>query len=113
MAIPKLSAPTYELELPLSKKRITYRPFLVKEQRNLLMAMESSDATSIQNAVKDVLYNCTLTENLDVEKLPIIDKNRVLLGLITVKDIEKKQSYPKKHPEHDLKNYLWHNSLIV
>jgi hypothetical protein len=73
MALPKLDVPTYEIELPVSKKKIKYRPFLVKEQRNLLMAMESSDATSIQNAVRDILHNCTLTEGIDVEKLPIID----------------------------------------
>lgn len=73
MALPKLDVPTYEIELPVSKKKIKYRPFLVKEQRNLLMAMESNDATSMQIAVKDILYNCTLTEGIDIDSLPIID----------------------------------------
>ena len=73
MALPKLDVPTYEIVLPVSKKKIKYRPFLVKEQRNLLMAMESSEANTIQQAVKDILYNCTLTEGIDIDKLPIID----------------------------------------
>ena len=73
MALPKIDVPTYEIDLPLSKKKVRYRPFLVKEQRNLLMAMESSDSNSIQQAIRDILYNCTLTEGIDIEKLPIID----------------------------------------
>ena len=73
MALPKIDVPTYELELPVSKKRIKYRPFLVKEQRNLLMAIESSDSESLQIAIRDILNNCTLTENIDIDALPIID----------------------------------------
>jgi hypothetical protein len=65
--------PTYEIELPLSKTKIKFRPFLVKEQRNLLMALESNETASIHQNVKDILYNCTLTEGVDIEKLPIID----------------------------------------
>jgi hypothetical protein len=73
MALPKLDVPTYDVELPLSKKKIKYRPFLVKEQRNLLMAMESNDSDSIQNAIKQILHNCTLTEGIEIDNLPIID----------------------------------------
>jgi hypothetical protein len=73
MALPKIDIPTYELELPISKKKLTFRPFLVKEQRNLLMALESEDTTSIQNSIKQILNNCTITENVDINKLPIID----------------------------------------
>ena len=73
MALPKLDVPTYEIELPLSKTKIKYRPFLVKEQKNLLMAIESNESSTIQQNVKDILYNCTLTEGIDIEKLPIID----------------------------------------
>ena len=73
MALPKLDVPTYELILPLSEKKIKFRPFLVKEQRNLLMALESNDAESIQNCVRDVLDSCTLTEGINISKLPIID----------------------------------------
>jgi hypothetical protein len=81
MALPKLDVPTYEIELPVSKQKIKFRPFLVKEQRNLLMAIESSDSTTIQQAVKDILYNCTLTENVDIERLPIIDVEYYFLNL--------------------------------
>lgn len=73
MALPKIDVPTYEIELPVSKKKIRYRPFLVKEQRNLLMAMESNESGSVHDAIRDILYNCTLTEDIDIEKLPIID----------------------------------------
>ena len=81
MALPKLDVPTYDIELPVSKKKIKYRPFLVKEQKNLLMAMESSDSEAIQSAVRDILYNCTLTENVDIEKLPIVDIEYYFINL--------------------------------
>jgi hypothetical protein len=73
MALPKLDVPTYELELPISKLKIKYRPFLVKEQRNLLMAIEANDSITIHQNVKDILNNCTITEDVDIDKLPIID----------------------------------------
>jgi len=73
MALPKIDAPVYEIVLPLSKKKLKYRPFLVKEQRNLLMAMESKDYDTIEQNIKQVLHNCTLTENVDVDELPVID----------------------------------------
>lgn len=81
MALPKIDVPTYEIVLPVSKTKIKYRPFLVKEQRNLLMAIESSDSTTIQQNIKDILYNCTLTEGVDIEKLPIIDVEYYFINL--------------------------------
>lgn len=72
MALPKIDTPTYELTLPVSKKKIKYRPFLVKEQRNLLMAMESNETEEVHRAIKDVIENCTLTK-LKVDELPVID----------------------------------------
>jgi hypothetical protein len=81
MALPKLDTPTYELELPVSKKQIKYRPFLVKEQRNLLMALESNDSSATQNAIRDILTNCTITESIDIDKLPIIDIEYYFLNL--------------------------------
>lgn len=81
MALPKLDLPTYEIELPLSKKKIKYRPFLVKEQRNLLMAIESGETNTVQQNVKDILYNCTLTEGVEIEKLPIIDVEYFFINL--------------------------------
>jgi hypothetical protein len=73
MALPKIDSPVYELTLPLSKKHIRFRPFLVKEQRNLMMAMESDDKETVEKNIKQVLHNCTLTEGIDIESLPIID----------------------------------------
>ena len=81
MALPKLDVPTYEIELPVSKRRIQYRPFLVKEQRNLLMAMESNDVETIQRSVRDILNNCTLTEGIDIDKLPIVDIEYYFINL--------------------------------
>lgn len=81
MALPKLDVPTYEIELPVSKTKVKFRPFLVKEQRNLLMALESNESSAIQQNVKDILYNCTLTEGIDIEKLPIIDVEFYFINL--------------------------------
>ena len=81
MALPKIDVPTYEIELPISKIKIKYRPFLVKEQKNLLMALESNESQSIQQNVYDILYNCTLTEGIDINKLPIIDVEYYFINL--------------------------------
>ena len=81
MALPKLEVPTYELELPLSGKKIKYRPFLVKEQKNLMMAMESGDAETIQYNVREILNVCTLTPGIDVDELPIIDIEYYFINL--------------------------------
>ena len=79
--LPKLDVPSYEIDLPLSKKKIKYRPFLVKEQKNLLMAMESKESDTIHHAIKDILNNCTLTEGIDLDKLPIIDIEYYFINL--------------------------------
>ena len=81
MALPQLDLPTYELLLPVSQKKIKFRPFRVKEQRNLLMAMESSEAQNIQQSVQDILNNCTLTEGIDISALPIIDVEYYFINL--------------------------------
>jgi len=81
MALPKLDVPTYELTLPLSNKRVKYRPFTVKEQRNLLMAMEANDSETIQQAVGDILNNCNLTEGIQIDKLPIVDVEYYFINL--------------------------------
>lgn len=81
MALPKIDAPVYEIDLPLSKKHIRFRPFLVKEQRNLFMAMESNDKETIEKNIKQVLHNCTLTQNINIDKLPIVDVEYYFLNL--------------------------------
>jgi hypothetical protein len=81
MALPVIDVPTYFIELPLSKKKIKFRPFRVKEQKNLLMAMESKDTETINNIVKDVLTVCTLTEGIDIDQLPVIDAEYYFINL--------------------------------
>lgn len=72
MALPKLSHPTFELEIPSTKQKIRYRPFLVKEEKILLIAQSSEDPKEIIYAVKQVLQNCCLDE-LDVDQLTTFD----------------------------------------
>jgi hypothetical protein len=81
MALPKIDTPVYEIELPLSKKNIRFRPFLVKEQKNLLMALESDDTDTISNNIRQILNNCTVSNDVDIEGLPIIDIEYYFLNL--------------------------------
>ena len=80
MPLPKIDVPVYELTLPLSKKNIKYRPFLVKEQRNLLMALQADDTETIEQNIRQVLINCTLGD-IDVDSLPITDVEFYFLNL--------------------------------
>lgn len=81
MALPRIDTPVYDLELPLSKKTIKFRPFLVKEQKNLMMAMEADDKETIEKNIRQVLTNCTLTEGIVIDKLPVIDVEYYFLNL--------------------------------
>ena len=67
MPLPKLNTPTYELTLPSSNRKVKYRPFLVKEEKILLIAMETEDEKEMQNAVKQILKNCILTRGISVD----------------------------------------------
>jgi hypothetical protein len=80
MALPKIDTPTFELTLPLSKKKITFRPFLVKEQKVLLMSKEAEDKETIIRSMKQVLQNCTLSK-IDIDSLPIVDIEYYFLNL--------------------------------
>ena len=80
MALPKIDTPTYEITLPVSKQKLKFRPFLVKEQKILLMAMESGEKTVIENNIRQVLQNCAL-DAIDVEQLPLIDIEYYFLQL--------------------------------
>mgnify|MGYP003310141052 CR=1 FL=1 len=73
MPLPKIATPTYELELPSTGKTITYRPFLVKEEKLLVIALESEDTKQITNAIKAVIKACVLTKGIKVETLPTFD----------------------------------------
>tara|TARA_B100002019_G_scaffold5964_1_gene4810 strand:- start:12438 stop:13151 length:714 start_codon:yes stop_codon:yes gene_type:complete len=80
MALPSLGYPTYELELPSSGKTVKYRPFLVKEEKVLLLALESSEEKQITNAVKDLIKNCVLSR-IKVDSLPSFDLEYLFLRI--------------------------------
>ena len=73
MPLPTIATPTYELELPSLKKKIKYRPFLVKEEKLLVLALESEDTKQITTAIKTVLKSCIQTRGIKVESLPTFD----------------------------------------
>jgi len=81
MALTKIDVPVYELDLPLSKKHIRFRPFLVKEQKNLLMAMETDDGETIERNIRQVLNNCTITDDVEIDKLPVVDVEYYFINL--------------------------------
>ena len=81
MPLPKIATPTYELELPSSGETIKYRPFLVKEEKLLVIALESEDNKQITNAIKVVLKNCILTKGIKVETLPTFDIEYLFLNI--------------------------------
>ena len=81
MPLPKIATPTYELELPSTGKSIKYRPFLVKEEKVLVIALESEDNKQITNAIKAVLKSCILTKGVRVESLPTFDIEYLFLNI--------------------------------
>jgi len=81
MPLPKISTPTYELVIPSTGKKIKYRPFLVKEEKILIIAMESEDTSQITNAVKDVIKNCIITRGIKVEELSTFDIEYLFLNI--------------------------------
>jgi hypothetical protein len=81
MPLPKISTPTYELELPSTEETIQYRPFLVKEEKLLVIALESEDTKQITTAIKTVIKNCILTKNIKVESLPTFDIEYLFLNI--------------------------------
>mgnify|MGYP002622475868 FL=1 len=81
MPLPKISTPTYELALPSTGKKIKYRPFLVREEKVLIIAMESEDEKQIAEAVKDVISNCIITRNVKVDELSTFDIEYLFLNI--------------------------------
>jgi len=81
MPLPKLDVPIYELKLPSNGKKISYRPFLVKEEKILLMAVEGEDQNEMITAIKQILNNCVLTKGVKIDKLPLFDLEYILLHL--------------------------------
>ena len=81
MPLPKIATPSYELELPSTGKTISYRPFLVKEEKLLVIALESEDTKQITNAIKAVIRACVLTKGVKVESLPTFDIEFLFLNI--------------------------------
>jgi hypothetical protein len=81
MPLPKIVTPTYELELPSTGQLIKYRPFLVKEEKILLLALESENTKDITTAIKSVIKNCIHTKGIKVESLPTFDIEYLFLNI--------------------------------
>ena len=81
MALPKINTPTYELTIPSNGKKIKYRPFLVREEKILILALESEDTKQITTAVVDILSECVLTKNIDITKLATFDIEYLFLNV--------------------------------
>jgi hypothetical protein len=81
MPLPKINTPTYELELPSNGKKIKYRPFLVREEKILIMALESEDMKQISNAIKTVISECILTRGIKINDLSTFDIEYIFLNV--------------------------------
>ena len=81
MPLPKINTPTYELTLPSNKKKIKYRPFLVREEKILVLALESEDQKQITDAIIQIIGDCLITKNIDVTKLPTFDIEYLFLNV--------------------------------
>tara|TARA_B100000965_G_scaffold342041_1_gene311070 strand:+ start:1195 stop:1917 length:723 start_codon:yes stop_codon:yes gene_type:complete len=81
MPLPKISTPSYELIIPSTKKKVKFRPFLVKEEKILILAMESNNPTQVANAVKDVISSCILSRGIKVESLSTFDIEYLFLNI--------------------------------
>jgi hypothetical protein len=90
MGLPKLDIPFFELDLPISERKIKYRPFLVKEEKILLIAQESGDADSLVNALIQIVNNCVVDE-IDVGELPMVELEYIFLNL-RAKSVDNKQT---------------------
>ena len=81
MPLPKIVTPSYELNLPSNGKKISYRPFLVKEEKILILAIESDSLKEISRSIKDILKNCILTKGVKVDELPTFDIEYLFLNI--------------------------------
>ena len=81
MPLPKIATPTYELELPSTGKSIEYRPFLVKEEKLLVLALESENTKEITTAIKNVIKSCIQTKGIKVDALPTFDIEYLFLNI--------------------------------
>lgn len=132
MALPKLSHPTFELEIPSTKQKIRYRPFLVKEEKILLIAQQSNDPQDMIFAIKQVLQNCSI-DSVDVDTLTTFDieyffiklRSKSINNVVTLRyrDLEDDQIYEFEvdlekievdyNPEHENTVQISDNTLLV
>jgi len=80
MTLPKIEVPTYELTLPSTDLKVKYRPFLVKEEKILFIALESNNNTNIVNAIKDIVSTCTFN-SISISNLPVFDLEYIFLNI--------------------------------
>ena len=99
MALPKLTTPTYELEVPSTDEKIKYRPFLVREEKILLIALESEESKDILNAVKDIVAECTFNK-LKIGDMPMFDIEYIFLN-IRAKSVGEVSQLKLKCPDDD------------
>ena len=81
MPLPKINTPTYELVVPSTGKKIKYRPFLVREEKILIIALESEDVKQISNAIKTVITNCILSRGVKITDLSTFDIEYLFLNI--------------------------------
>ena len=113
MALPKLTTPTYELEIPSTDEKIKYRPFLVKEEKILMMAMESKASADITQAVKDIVSECTFNK-VDISNMPMFNVEYIFLnirsksvGIMQIYEEEGKKTYdPKDQTKKELTEFI-------
>ncbi|MDP7195493.1 MAG: hypothetical protein QF864_04800 [SAR202 cluster bacterium] len=80
MTLPKITTPTYELDLPSTDEKVKFRPFLVKEEKILLIAMENDKQEEMVSAIKQIIKNCTFNK-VDIDKIPLFDLEYIFLQL--------------------------------
>ena len=124
MALPKISHPTFELTLPSNGKKIKLRPFLVKEEKVLLMASQSEDTDEILNSLKQVISNCIIESDIELDELATFDIEYIFLKLrsrsvnniikLRYKDNEDEKSYDLELNLDDVevKTFKDHNNKI-
>lgn len=81
MALPKIDVPLYDLNLPSNDKKISFRPFLVKEEKLILMAAVSNDEAEIKRTIKQVVNNCIVSKDFDIDEAPVFDIEYVLMNI--------------------------------
>ena len=81
MPLPKINTPTYELTLPSNNKKVKYRPFLVREEKILILALESGDAKQISSSITEIMADCIESKSVDITKLPSFDIEYLFLNI--------------------------------